>query len=124
MRTSVYGRSSFGSLGTESFFHFESFLSTGKVHHSVLLFQLVFHFTHLFLDFKSFLDHSDTEYEEEESCLRMRMIRLALSWADCSVFLYLQRIACIAVKSDRPLVIIHNTENNSDNDSLQESIPR
>jgi hypothetical protein len=65
-----------------AFFHFQSFPTSVEIHHAFFFFELVFHFTHFFLNVgvarrygEAFLDHSDAEYEEEEGGLRYRMKR-------------------------------------------------
>lgn len=65
-----------------AFFHLQSFPTSVEIHHAFFFFELVFHFTHLFLDVRvargdreALLDHSDAEYEEEEGGLRYRAQR-------------------------------------------------
>jgi hypothetical protein len=52
-------------------------LTAVEIHHAFFFFELVFHFTHFFLDVvvsrgdsETFLDHSDTEDKEEEGGLQ------------------------------------------------------
>jgi hypothetical protein len=65
-----------------AFFHFQSFPASMEIHHAFFFFELVFHFTHFFLnvrvargDREALLDHSDAEYEEEDGGLRYRAQR-------------------------------------------------
>jgi hypothetical protein len=65
-----------------AFFHLQCFPTSVEIHHAFFFFELVFHFTHFFLnvgvargDGETFLDHSDAEYEEEEGGLRYRAER-------------------------------------------------